>query len=418
MGIRVTDLMMSGSYLTTINKTKNKISELSEEVATGEKIQSPSDDPIGTAKLLALNKRYADCETYINNIDEASAFVNESITAMESMETEVTDALSMLTEISSLSEDSSLTSYAEELDSVINSLLSLANTESNGKYLFGGTDYSEMPYALSSDGDSVCCQVDASGQTTVKITNNSSIKINTTGADLFNTIVEQSGNISSATTVGGTVTSQTTVYDGSGNEYTLNLTYTKTAADKYDLTYTVNDSSGTTVYTSASAASLKFDSTSGKLLTVDGEESTSLNIYIEDSNINFTLDLENTTETSSASSLSYSANQERDIFSTLIAIRNNLANGVTPSDEDIAVVEDFYNNLLDAEAKAGNTINQLDNTETFLESRETMLTDLIANVNEVDTTEAALELETQQTVLELSYQMASSTLTMSLLDYL
>jgi flagellar hook-associated protein 3 FlgL len=419
MSLRITDQVLSNNYLSSINKIKNKISKLNEDIVTGEKIHSPSDSPTGVAKLLSLNKRYSACETYISNIAEADSFITESITAMESIQTEITTAITTLTEISDATEESAIQSYAEKIDSILQSIVSSANTESGGKYLFGGTDFSGEPYVLSSDGNSVSLGVDnTSGSTKVQITSNTEVTINTSGADLFDTIVKQSGNIDSSTAIGGTVTTQTTVYDGSGDAYTLNLTYTKTAADTYDLTYTVDDSSGATVYTSASASSLKFDPTSGKLLTVDGKQNTSLNISIPNNNITFTLNMADVKETASASSFTYSANQKRDIFSTLISIRNSLSNGTVPSDEDLQVVEDFNDHVLDEIAKAGNTQNQLETTKELIQNRETTLSELITKENGIDETKAILDLENQQYLLQLAYEAAASILPQSLLDYL
>jgi flagellar hook-associated protein 3 FlgL len=419
MSLRITDQVLNNNYLSNINKIKKNIADLNEDVTTQEKIHSPSDSPTGIAKLLSLNKRYAACETYLSNIAEADSFLTESITAMETIQDEITTAITSLTEITDATEESAMTSYAEKIDSAIQTILSCANAESDGKYVFGGTDYSSKPYVLSSDGNSFSLGVaNNSGSTKVKITSNTEVTINTSGADLFDTIVKQSGNIDSSTAVGGVVTTQTSVYDGSGNAYTLNLTYTKTAANTYDLTYTVTDSSSSTVYTSATASSLQFDSTSGELLTVDGKQNTSLNISVPNNNITFTLNMENVKETNAATSITYSANQKRDILSTLISIRNSLSSGTVPSDEDLQVVEDFNDHILDEIAKAGNTQVQLDTTKELLTNRENTLTDLITKENGVDATQAILDLENQQYLLQLAYEAASSVLQNSLLDYL
>jgi len=417
--MRISDAMISKNYLNSINETKKKINTLNQQLSTQKKIQNPSDSPQGIAKLLALNKKINDSETYISNVQESRTFLQETVNGMESIQGQISEAITMLTEVKDASKSETLQTYADKIDSVLDTVLSAANIEFGGKFIFGGTDFSSNPYGLDGSGNSVSSLInDASGIQKVKISSTTEQKINITGTELFGTIIKQSGNIDSATAVGGTVVDTTSIYDSAGNQYDLNLTYTKTAANTYDLTYTIVDGGGTTVYTSSSAASVVFDSATGRLKTVNGSDKGTFHIFVPANKIDVNLDLNGTKETAAASSLTFNANQKRDIFNTLISIRNDLKNGVIPSDDDIQAVKDFNLHILDKLAEAGNLINQMDNTEEQLTNQKTLLTNLASKENDVDIAEAILELQNQDYLLQLSYKMSSMILPKSLVDYI
>ena len=416
--MRISDAMMSKNYLNSINDIKNKISNLNKHISTQQKILAPSDSPVGIAKLLSINKKVADAETFISNVQESKTFVQESINAMESIQSQISDALIMLTEVSDESKNEAMSAYADKIDSILNSILSNANNEFSGKYVFGGTDYSSNPYGLSSDGNSVSLLVaDNPGKQKVKINSTTTQTLNVTGTELFGTIIKQNGTIDSATAMGGTVNATTKVYDSQGNEFDLNLTYTKTAANTYDLTYNIMDGA-TTVYTSPSASEVIFNATTGKIATINGSENKTLRVVSTSDNIDFTIDFLGTKEGATAEAFTFEANQKRDIFNFLITLRNNLRNGIKPTTEDKKVINDFNLHILDKLASAGNTLNQLSNTEELLNNQKELLINLAAKENEVDVAEAIIDLQNQDYMLQLSYKMSAMILPKSLVDYI
>jgi len=240
-----------------------------------------------------------------------------------------------------------------------------------------------------------------------------------TGTQVFGTIVTQNGSIDSTTSVGGTVSNQSTIYDTSGTAYTLQLNYTKTAANTYSMTYDVLDSSNTSVLTSTPAAqTLVFNSSTGNLQTIDGSTPEQTQIDIPSSNISFSLDQSAMKEKSGTTSLTLSENQQTDIFNTLISIVNTLKSGAAPTDAQAKAVSDFNERILDNIAKAGNVTNQLTNTGSLLTSQQTQLTNMISNIQSIDAAKSATELSNLQYLLDASYQVAGQVMNKSLLDYL
>ena len=62
--MRISDAMMTNNYLKSINETKKNVNKLNQQLSTLKKIQNPSDSPQGISKLLSLNKKINDADTY------------------------------------------------------------------------------------------------------------------------------------------------------------------------------------------------------------------------------------------------------------------------------------------------------------------------------------------------------------------
>ena len=219
--------------------------------------------------------------------------------------------------------------------------------------------------------------------------------------------------------VGSVQTNQTSVYSADGTEFTFIATYTKTANNTYSLTYDIQDSGGSSVYaTPPSSLNVEFSSTTGEISSINGKPASSLIIEVPLQNIQFSFDPTKIKETSGASSLSFTANQDVDIFNTLLTIKNKLLNGELPTNEEVARVENFNQNILNKIASAGNIVNKLQDTGDVLNNQQNVITDLISNEQDVDEAKAILDLQNMDYILQVTYQISSMILPRSLLDYL
>lgn len=418
--MRISDLLISTNYLNSINSAKTRMAQLQNEIATGNKINKPSDSPSGASKVLRLLTGISQSDVYADNIQNSLSFLNETSSAMENIQAEVVNVLTDLTEINNVETNGDLNSYADKIDLSLNSILNSANSKYDGKYLFGGTDFGSVPYGYTNDNSAIEVKVNSvSGNQTVRVSSNITQKINLNGTEVFGTIIAQGGNVDVNSNPGDSFTNQLTVYDASGNPYTFNATYTKTDTNTYSLSYDVVDSGGNSIFTSPPAAkSITFDPDSGRMKTLDGNDAFSFDIKDSSHNIDFNFDLNSLKETDSASSISMNANQQTDIFNTLIQIRDNLRLGIKPSDEQQQIVQDYNSRILDKISKAGNITNQLYNTNDMLTNQKTGLQGLLSNEQDVDIAQAVMDLQSQDYLLQATYKMASSFLPKSLLDYL
>ena len=413
--MRITDNIINNTFLNGLSTNKTSLQKLQIQLSTSSKINKPSDSPVGTARSMRISNQMNDNQVYAENISNGTSNLEFTTQAMDTIHTELDKIITTFVQIKNPVNSGQLSTYADYIDNSLTSMLNSANVEHDGKFIFGGTDFSGKPFDYSSDKKAIKVQVnDISGEQYVKTAPSILQKINISGAELFGTNVQMKGNVDSTNT--GPQASTTSVYDARGNKYNLNVTYTQTAANTYDMKYDVVDSGGTSVFTNTK--SVKFDSNNGVLQSINGETPKNINVNVSGKELNFTLDLTNMTEKAGSSSFTYSANQKTDIFNTIIKIRDDLKARKTPDSADLQAVYDFSTRLSQKESEAGNMINLMSSTNELLDSQNTELTSLLSKEKDVDVAQAVMDLQNKNYLLQMSYKVSSMVLPKSLLDYL
>ena len=418
--MRISDLIISNNYIGNSNKIKERISDLNRQIISGKKIERPSDSPVGASRLMRISDQSGQLDTFQNNIKNSLSFLDETVFAMESIQSEVMNIVGKLTDIQNPVNQTNLDLYADMIDNSLKIILETANTKVDGKYVFGGTDYSNKPYSISADNQSYQTNTDTSGKINVKFSQSVVQNINLPGLELFGTIVTNKGFFNRADAVGTVSNSSATVYDNLGNQYTLNTSYQKTADNTYQFTYDIVDGTGTTVLAAPPAArELVFNPLNGNLVSVDGSTTDlDFEVSVPANRIQFTMNLQSLSENNSATSVSLSANQPTDIFNTLKQISNSLRSGVVPGDNMISAVENFNSRLTSKQSEIGNKINQISTLENMLTQQSFNLQELAQKENGVDIARAIVDLQNQDYLLQVTQKLGSIILPKTLLDYI
>lgn len=415
--MRVSDRFLMNEYIRNMNLTKSRLSDLQEKITTGKSINKPSDSPLGASRVMRLSSQINNVTTYKSNIERADSIINGTISSMTGIQTEIQKVMTSLTSVQNPTLGNNIKSFSKRIDSSISQILDLANSDFNGQYLFGGTDFSTKPFALTSTNLDVK-STGISGERKIRISKNVDQKINVTGKELFQSVLSQNGTLDSAAAVGSTTSTTKTVYDSSGNQYTFAINYKKTAANTYDLSYTIDDGSGSGPQSvGPTTNTVVFDSTSGALKTLDGGNLKDIKIQANSNKVDFVIDLSSLTEGSSNSIVS-GLSQKANIFNTLLSIKNNLANGTLPNANQVAIVNEFNQHILNKLSVAGDISNRLTSTTQLLDNQSLELKNLKSKESDVDMVKTMVELQTKQLNLETGYKIAAMILPKSLLDFL
>lgn len=115
---------------------------LQAEIATGKRIQTPSDDPVGAARVARLERIDANDGRSLDNINLAGSILAQADKALESVETQLQRASELaLRAANETLNDSDRGAIAEELRAIVEDLFRLANsTDIRGAPLFGGAE--------------------------------------------------------------------------------------------------------------------------------------------------------------------------------------------------------------------------------------------------------------------------------------
>ncbi len=411
--MRVTDRILQQSFLYNLEKHKVDLQTRQEQITTGSKVNRPSDSPSGASRILRLQNQLGGLNTFQKNIDNAQSSLEASVLSLGGIGSEIQDILVNMASINNAAV-TDLNSYATKLEMSIESIMNFANSKFDGQYLFGGTNNSADPFVKS--GSTInSSSNNIGGEQKIRVSTNISQKINITGSELFFPSVKQSGNLDSGMAVNDTTTTSEKILDPDGNEYDLNITYTKTAANSYTLDYDVVDSNSNSITSSSHALVFGVD---GALSSIDGSSPTS--IFIEDSStgIKINFDVKSLTESASTSSIYTKKTQQADIFKTLISVKEGLQNGIKPSANQIQIIEEFSQHVINKTTDAGSIMNKLSSTYDLLNNQTIELQELLSSERDVDIAEAIMELNNTQFNLDMSYKISSMILPKSLMDFL
>jgi flagellar hook-associated protein 3 FlgL len=171
--LRVTVGSDAYNSMKSINDASSELAKLQAQLSSGKRIQNISDDPMGTAAALSLQSGISRNDQYTANANDAQAWLSSADTtysqmvdAMQSARTDVVKGLN-----TGASDSTSANALADAIDGIRSTMLSLANTQYNGRPLFGGTTASGQAYDSSGnyvgDSGSVVRQIGANNQVTV-----------------------------------------------------------------------------------------------------------------------------------------------------------------------------------------------------------------------------------------------------------
>lgn len=410
--IRVTDRYLQQTFIDNLTRSKKTVSDLQTKLATQKSISKPSDNPLSSARITRLGNQLSDINNYTKNIDNGNNFIKSTITAMEGMQSEIDTVLTEISSANNATNATMLPAFSQKVDASLKAILQYANTELNGKQLFGGTSTTSKPFA---EATWYGTNNNLGGEQTIKIASNAEQKINTSGEELFYPVISQKGSFDKNAAVGSTIQNSQVVADPLGKEYTVQMTYTKTAAQQYSMQYEVRDAQNNSIATGNSQ--MVFDGTTGELKTMNGASPAKIAVDIPTVKVGFLIDATKFTEGSSAS-MEGTISQKANILNVLSSVKDRLAAGQKPTDAQATLIQNFNTHILQKLSDAGGMQNRMDSMSTMLETQQVQLENLLSKESDVDVAKATIEMQTAQYSTDLLYKTSAMLLPKSLLDYL
>jgi len=106
--MRIPDSFTQRNYLRSLNRTKSSLAEIQYQIATQSKVNKPSDNPLSNSRIMRLQNQLKTINTYRTNISYGKSMVDNTITSLDSMQTEVQNVIVELTKLNSPVVDNTL----------------------------------------------------------------------------------------------------------------------------------------------------------------------------------------------------------------------------------------------------------------------------------------------------------------------
>lgn len=172
---------MSQGLLRNLEGAQVRLSDLQNQLSSGQRISKPSDDPVGIENAMRLKSTLASVEQWKNNASQALSIMNTT-------DSTLSDLNSMLQRIRELTvqaaNDSNSTderlATAQEVDQLTSQIEMLGNTQVGDKYIFGGTQTNTPPISAGT-------WVGNTQDITFQVGNNLTIPVTVSGDKLFGT---------------------------------------------------------------------------------------------------------------------------------------------------------------------------------------------------------------------------------------
>ena len=146
---RVTSSSINTTLSNQISTQYSNYAKITEQLSTGNRINSIMDDPIQAVNILSSNRQLNRLGTWSANIKVLNNEIKDSSETIDKMLEKVQRAKDLATTAANgTSTKSTLEATLTELNQIIEGMVDFANTNYNGNYIYGGTNTKTPPYEI------------------------------------------------------------------------------------------------------------------------------------------------------------------------------------------------------------------------------------------------------------------------------
>lgn len=474
MTMRITQSMLYSRAVIDVQNGLSRSSRLQQEIATGRRINRPSDDPAGALRILPLRNDLRELSQLGNNVALAQETLNTGAASLE-------DASSLMQRMRELTtqaangtvSNSDRQSIGAEVEQLLNQLVSIGNSKRGDRFLFGGTENDGAPFSLIEDEggtrvvyrgnhDSLDVDVAPGVTTALNIPGDSIFQQRDRGATTFTPATGTTATGARAAGSGDTglgfgqllvtytglhTDAPTTVTAGTGNTNALGkLAYTFTSAPDTlsvgggpaqnlpitDGTFTTANGRTISLTVTGVATPMTGVFTAKAGLSIDGGESvtevtdfsaTAVQVGNAYDGKVLNVDTEQLARTGDEV-VKYAGTF--DAFTTLITLRDLLRNEAALPDDTVrdriaqmlGEVDGAHDAVLDGLRELGFRSSSMDVLKNRVEGLRISRTESLSNVQDTDLAAAILEMQKQDMTYQAALQVSSRVIQTSLQGFL
>lgn len=150
--MRITNQTILRGYNRNINRVAEQKTNCMQKIWSGRDFNRASEAPLAAAKALNVRRQLYNTEQYKENLKTANKFYTEAETSL----LQVSDDLALVREtiiaaVNTYKDRGDLAIYAQQLETKAKSLVSIFNTDSAGRVIYGGSNNDQMPFNILED---------------------------------------------------------------------------------------------------------------------------------------------------------------------------------------------------------------------------------------------------------------------------
>jgi flagellar hook-associated protein 3 FlgL len=167
-----------------LGKASEEMNNANRIVSSGKRISDLSDDPVGLTQSLKIKSVLSGLEQVGRNISLGKSWLVSSESALSSVQELISDAKALSVQMASATTGATQRASASlTVQNILDEIVSLANTEVGGRYIFSGSKTDTAPF--SSDGTTYYGNDEPFA---VKIGRDATVQVGRDGEEVFGTI--------------------------------------------------------------------------------------------------------------------------------------------------------------------------------------------------------------------------------------
>lgn len=171
--------------LSDLQQSQLSLNTALQQVSTGKSVSVPSDNPTAAAEMVQNTIETGEVDQYTQNIASVQSTVESASSALSSVVTSLTQAVSLGTEgANGTNSAANLQAIAQQVQGILTSVVSLANTSVSGAYLFGGTG-TATPYTADPASSSGYTYNGNNDSNSVQVGDDTSVEVDLPGSQIF-----------------------------------------------------------------------------------------------------------------------------------------------------------------------------------------------------------------------------------------
>ena len=137
---RVTQQLLTNRAISDLQNQTRELIALQRQLSTGQRINAPSDDPIDARRAIDTRTQIQKTTQHVDNIAMATTTLDETSSIVGQIQQAVGRAYELTLQASNdTNTDEQLSYIAEEINQILETVLTNANHQTNDRYIFGGT---------------------------------------------------------------------------------------------------------------------------------------------------------------------------------------------------------------------------------------------------------------------------------------
>lgn len=185
MAARVSLLSRNRFVMANNNTNLARVTDLQDQLSSGKRVRTVSDDPIASRRALSFRVDQFRGERFLVNIERSESFLEVTDTTLAEMNNLIGGVKEIaVTGANGTQDEASRRALADSIDAHLTRMIDLANTNSNGRFIFAGTEVDTKPFEINDAGS----RVDYFGNLDdfeINISNTERAAINQNGFKLF-----------------------------------------------------------------------------------------------------------------------------------------------------------------------------------------------------------------------------------------